>query len=73
MKKLSVTIWCDLAGDEGIFTRGVVAQHGFRKNKHGVRERFAKNVREEWPLQIKEFRSIAIYVHTHNTYIYIYT
>ena len=31
MKKLSVIIWCDLAGDEPIFIKGVVAQHGLRK------------------------------------------
>ena len=31
MQKLSVIIWCDLAGAEWIFIRGVVAQHGFRE------------------------------------------
>ena len=31
VKKLSVIIWCELAGDERIFIRGVVAQHGFRE------------------------------------------
>ena len=46
---------------------------GSAKNKHGVRERFAKKMfAKNGRLQIKEFRSIAIYVHTHNT-LYIYT
>ena len=41
---------------------------GSAKNKHGVRERFAKKMfAKNGRLQIKEFRSIAIYVHTHNT------
>ena len=42
----------NLAGDERIFIRRVVAQHGFREREHGVRERFAKKtffIREEWP------------------------
>ena len=38
---------------------------GSAKNKHGVRERFAKkNIREEWPFAEKEFlinRHICIY------------
>ena len=42
-KKLSVIIWCDSAGDERIFIRGIVAQHGFRERyKHGGRESSAK-------------------------------
>ena len=35
-------LWRNLAGGERIFIRGVVGQHGPAKDKHGVRESFAK-------------------------------
>lgn len=35
-------ILCDLAGGDRTLIRGVVAQHGPAKDRHGVCERFAK-------------------------------